>query len=518
MDPRQPQLFGHSAMDPRQFSLSFPGPRSHPPATPQFSRVRTPTKRVRMPDDGHYDMSLSHLSLGSTSPSRQPSSHVTPDRAASARNLSAADTVNRGGSGGIRLFGSPASPVIPRGILGGDDSTGEVSSLTPCPLNESNETMGTSSTSSCRHCSSLSQQWSDRGCGGESSLPLLHGNKFVIISTRGEGSFGIVYEVFHRTDNRYYAVKQLKRPALKKKEMMARFREVDVLTQVQSSPHVVRYYDSWVSDHKLHIQMELCQENLRRFMDSGFNSEERMLRVLAHISCALCTMHGLGFVHLDIKPENIYVHIDPCSRLPIFKLGDFGTARSMADTEDVDDGTNLYLAPEMLNPDSKQPYRQFDKADIFSLGVLVYEALRGVPMTSDCIASLRATGAVPRYAEKMSDEVFELLQQMMSLDPSLRPSARDIANMPLIQSLFISSPELLPSLEISRSSSAPRPDHSPIISELRQALHKSQCEAQEARTLHAEAIQLLDERERRALEDRAAALETQQALMRLLAR
>jgi hypothetical protein len=478
--------------------------------------VRTPTKRIRVPDDSHYDMSLSHLSLGSSPPLRQPSSLVTPDRTASARNLSAADTVNRGG---IRLFGSPASPVVPP-RFGGDDSTGEVSSLTPCPLNESNETMGTmgtSSSSSCRHCSSLAQQWSDR-CPGESTLPLLHGNKFVILSTRGEGSFGIVYEVFHRTDNRYYAVKKLKRPALKKKEMLACFREVDVLTQVQSSPHVVRYYDSWVSDHHLHIQMELCQENLRKFMAGGFNSEERMLRVLAHISCALCTMHGLGFVQLDIKPENIYVHIDPCSRMPIFKLGDFGTARSMSDTEDVDDGTNLYLAPEMLNPDAKQPYRQFDKADIFSLGVLIYEALRGVAMTSDCIESLRATGAVPRYADRMSDEVFDLLLQMMSLDPSSRPSARSIVSMPLIQSLFISSPELLPSLEISRSSSAPRPDHSPIISELRQALHKSQCEAMEARNLHAEAVQLLEERERRAQTERAAAHENQQALMQLLAR
>jgi tRNA A-37 threonylcarbamoyl transferase component Bud32 len=294
------------------------------------------------------------MSLASSSPVRQPSSHVTPDRGASARNLSAADTVNRSG-GGVRLFGSPASPVIPP-RFGIDDSSGEVSSLTPCPLNDSNETMGTSSTNSCRHCSSLSQQWSDR-FSGDSPLPLLHDNKFVVISQRGEGSYGVVFEVFHRTDNRYYAVKKLKRQALKKAQLEACFREVDVLTQVQSSPHVVRYYDSWVSDHHLHIQMELCQENLCKFLSSGFVSEERMLRVLAHISCALCTMHGLGFVHLDIKPENIYVHIDPCTRLPIFKIGDFGTARSMSDTDDVDDGTNLYLAPEVLNPDAKQPYR-----------------------------------------------------------------------------------------------------------------------------------------------------------------
>ncbi len=455
---------------------------------------------------------MSQLSICSSSPPRQPSFLETPDRVVSTRNLSLAETALRGD----RPFdssapGSPASPVVPL-RFGGEDSTGDVSSLTPFPLNESNETIGTStSASSCRHCSSLSQQWSDR-FSGESSLPLLHGDKFAIISERGEGSYGVVFEVFHRTDNRYYAVKKLKRKAITAKELTKCFREVDVLTQVQSSPHVVRYYDSWVSDQFLHIQMELCQENLCKFLLSGYISEERMLRVLAHICCALCTIHGLGFVHLDIKPENIYVYIDPCSRLPIFKIGDFGTARSMTDTEDVEEGTNLYLAPEMLR--DEHPYKQFDKADIFSLGVVIYEALRGTPMTSDCIVMLRDSGHLPRYSDRISDTVFALLQQMMHPDPSLRPSARDITTMPLIQSLFISSPELQPSLEISRSSHAPRPDHSPIISELRQDLRKSRCDALEARSMHAEALQLLEERDV-AL---SAALESQRALMQLLAR
>jgi serine/threonine protein kinase len=225
----------------------------------------------------------------------------------------------------------------------------------------------------------------------------------------------------------------------------------------------------------------------------------------------------LGFVHLDIKPENIYVYIDPCSRVPIFKIGDFGTARSVTDIDDVEDGDNLYMANEILNShQNPHPYRQFDKADIFSLGVVIYEALRGVPITKECIQSLRS-GSVPR-CDRISDELFALLEQMMHQNPSMRPSARDISNMPLIQSLFISSPELLPSLEISRSSSAPRPDHSPIISELRQSLYRSQCEALEARTLLAAANQQLEERDRAAQSERAAAFETQRALMQLLAR
>ncbi len=190
--------------------------------------------------------------------------------------------------------------------------------------------------------------------------------------------------------------------------------------------------------------MELCLGSFCQVTGKQFHSEEFMLRVLAHVACALCSMHSLGFVHLDIKPDNIYVAADDSSALPTFKIGDFGTARSTSDLDDIEDGTNTYLAPELLSGN----YSMLDKADIFSLGVMVYECVRGQRMTAQCAASLRMSGSVPRFPERISDDLFALLGQMMQLDASLRPSARDIIAMPRVRAMLIKSPELGPSLEV----------------------------------------------------------------------
>ncbi len=272
---------------------------------------------------------------------------------------------------------------------------------------------------------------------------IVNGDTLVLLSRRGEGDFGIVHEVFHREQNSFYALKKMKRRVKNKRHLSACLREVDIMRQLRISPHVVRYFDSWTSDY-LHIQMELCFGNFCQVTGKRFHSEEFMMRVLAHVSCALCTMHGLGLVHLDIKPENIYVASGHSSMSPIFKIGDFGTARSVKDTDDIDEGTNTYLAPELLHGN----YSMLDKADIFSLGVMVYECVRGQRMTAQCAAILRTTGFVPRFTDRISDDLFALLEQMMQTDASLRPSARDITALPRVRSMFIDSPELLPSLQV----------------------------------------------------------------------
>jgi serine/threonine protein kinase len=333
-----------------------------------------------------------------------------------------------------------------------------------------------------RSCESilLPRQLSDRFSPQVLSSPLVplsivNGDTFVIVSQRGEGDFGCVHEVFHRELNGFYALKKLKRKTRKQRHVDACLREVDIMSRLRCSPHVVRYQDSWIHDY-LHIQMELCEGNLSQVSGAKLHSEDFMLRVLCHVACALSSMHGLGFVHLDIKPDNIYVVTDPCSKLPTYKLGDFGTARSVSDTEDIEDGSNIYMAPELLGMSDacfssaqSAAHCSLVKADIFSLGVMVYEAVRGQRMTAHCIHTLRDTGFMPRFPESISDELYTtptpntitvysycfevvyryaLLARMTNRDPCLRPSARDITRLPRMQSMLISSPELLPSLDV----------------------------------------------------------------------
>jgi serine/threonine protein kinase len=275
---------------------------------------------------------------------------------------------------------------------------------------------------------------------------ILQGDAFVIVSQVGEGDFGRVFEIFDRQQNSFYALKKLKRKVIKPRHYDACLREVRIMQELALSPYVVRYVDSWIDDY-LHIQMELCEGSFCKVTGKQFHSEDFMLRVLAHVSSALCAMHRLGAVHLDIKPDNIYLVSDHPSGLPVFKLGDFGTARYAHDTKDMEEGANAYMAPELLKLESLD-YSSLHKADVFSLGVMVYEAVRGERMTRECIATLRLTGTVPRFPGNISDELFSLLSRMMLHDPALRPSANDITVLPQIRGMFADSPQLLPSLNV----------------------------------------------------------------------
>jgi serine/threonine protein kinase len=267
---------------------------------------------------------------------------------------------------------------------------------------------------------------------------IFNGDTFVMLGTRGEGYFGVISEVFHCQHNIFCALKKTRCEVTRVRQRDVCFREVDIMSKLRHCPFIVRYYDSWISEH-FYIQMELCEGAFCTVTGRRFHSEEFMLRLLKHASCAFCTMHGLGIVHLDVKPNNIFMVTDPFSGLPTFKIGDFGTARWVHDIRDLEDGANIYMAGEILA--GAVDARLIDRADVFSLGVMVYEALRGECITPECISKLRWSGVVPRFPAKISDKLFALLSQMMHVNPCLRPSARDISMLPWIGHTLESSPE-----------------------------------------------------------------------------
>lgn len=81
-------------------------------------------------------------------------------------------------------------------------------------------------------------------------------------------------------------------------------------------------------------------------------------------------MHERGVAHLDVKPDNIYV------KNGVYKLGDFGCATLLDNSLPIEEGDARYMPPEILN----EKHDDLDKADIFSLGVAMYELIRGLPL------------------------------------------------------------------------------------------------------------------------------------------
>ena len=195
-------------------------------------------------------------------------------------------------------------------------------------------------------------------------------------------------------------------------------------------------------DLVLHIQMQYCSSRtLRDYLDDRPDEPpDAALRIFAQIARGLRYVHERGLVHRDLKPANVFL-IEG-----VAKIGDFGLSRHVGQDDDAlaveasDDaditqgvGTRLYAAPEQLASDDYDA-----KADVYSLGVVLYELLRprfGTTMERvQCIAALARGTARERRALLQAElpsvnlDVLELVGAALARDPSARPSAADAAS------------------------------------------------------------------------------------------
>ena len=177
---------------------------------------------------------------------------------------------------------------------------------------------------------------------------------FEIMGTLGKGSFGTVYKCQSRLDSRLYAVKVAKRRAKGRADLDRMLKEVYALAKLSdvadaTAFHIVRYHQAWMEEDKLHIVTELCTSTLQSEMESGIlhGNTKRLYKLLREMLLALQLIHRHGMVHLDIKPENIFVRED------IFKLGDFGLVSKVSVQDDVEEGDSRYMCMDLLSGNHK---------------------------------------------------------------------------------------------------------------------------------------------------------------------
>ena len=287
--------------------------------------------------------------------------------------------------------------------------------------------------------------------------------------------------------------------------------EVQAVTHLPFHENVVQYHRAWQEDRHFFAQMELCErgsfgaclDRLRTFSDefSEFSDEfsensenppsssqeeggssetsqkvsQKVTRLVAErdvwrlardVASGLAHCHAHGVLHLDVKPDNVFV-----SRDGAYKIGDFGVAWVAGRGWEVQDGDGGYVAPETLNlhsafddrgdgspnANSANAFRKnvpTDRADVFSFGATLYEAAcgarvpaewrAGVPTWSDETANGFFTtrkkekekddDARPRrywdglrFPAGRSDELRAYVSMCLRRDPTHRPSAADLA-------------------------------------------------------------------------------------------
>jgi serine/threonine protein kinase len=204
--------------------------------------------------------------------------------------------------------------------------------------------------------------------------PALVLNRYRLEHRLGTGGFGSVWLARDERLEREVAVKILPRERV----LGGRFEREARAAARLSHPAIVTLYEAAVDDDGAYLVSELVRgQTLERLLEAGRLSDRRILRIGVVLCDALAHAHAHGVVHRDVKPSNVLVPVDPASPLQLAKLADFGVARviggdTLTRTGDVV-GTAAYMAPEQAaGREAGAP------ADLYSLALVVYEALTGV--------------------------------------------------------------------------------------------------------------------------------------------
>ena len=195
-------------------------------------------------------------------------------------------------------------------------------------------------------------------------------------------------------------------------------REVEAAALLPEHPNVVRYYRSWQQDQHFYIQMEHCacgslSSVFARLPPQTLIAELDVWRLAAQVASGLAFMHLHKIVHLDIKPDNIYIDVNGTC-----KIGDFGLAYVQDSGWDWEEGDGGYVAPELLNVSPGQVPET--SADMYSLGVTLYEAASGIKFP-------RGASSIPPLPEGRSRELARVIEACLNTDPAKRATAQDVA-------------------------------------------------------------------------------------------
>ena len=206
--------------------------------------------------------------------------------------------------------------------------------------------------------------------------------RYEIRAPLGKGGMGTVYRGWQLSVDREVAIKVIHPKLSNDRSAVKRFLREARLASRLSQPNIVNVYDFGQSDGVLYLVMELLRgHTLASELGQGRRiNPKRTVTVALQLCDALEAAHAQGIVHRDLKPSNIVILDDPPGR-DLIKVLDFGLAKSLVQDSgsvvthsDALLGTPLYMAPEQIEGKESD-----QRADLYSLGCILYEMLCGTP-------------------------------------------------------------------------------------------------------------------------------------------
>lgn len=257
----------------------------------------------------------------------------------------------------------------------------------------------------------------------------------------GKGSFAVVYKAEHKPTKKAVAIKSIKPKLILSTDTMRYVEsEIEIMRNV-CHPHLISCRDYIKTNSYVYLVMEYCSMgDLNDYIKNTYSSqgmpEDIVLHFLGQLASGLKYLHDQNLIHRDIKPKNIFLVPPPtisAINVPDVKLGDFGFAKALPKKSLAMSvlGSPIYMAPEVLKG---EPYNY--KADLWSLGVVLYELMTGHTLfQSSDMENLRST--VDAYRDDIhfreekylySSELKDLAKVLLKRCPEERASCEEFCH------------------------------------------------------------------------------------------
>ncbi|PJF25850.1 MAG: hypothetical protein CUN53_10680, partial [Phototrophicales bacterium] len=200
--------------------------------------------------------------------------------------------------------------------------------------------------------------------------------KYEITALIGKGGMATVYKGYQPDIDRYVAIKVLPPHPGQDEQFIERFRlEARTIARLQH-PHILPLYDYGSQDDILYLVMALMDggslsELIRR---RGAMPPSEVETILSPVASALDYAHRQGYIHRDIKPDNILL-----DREGFAALADFGIVKMLETSSGLTATGGLMGTPAYMSPEQGQGLEVDSRSDVYSLGVVVFEMLAGKP-------------------------------------------------------------------------------------------------------------------------------------------